>query len=177
MWQVSCLHFCRIMRDPWDAWSGKDTGVSRYWHTFWLCFSGLLLSQQLGTLPRQCHLLIQISFSLLVQGDHPDQAGCSTAWLEKISFSLYILWYTQPLIAFPLELWVYSCHHLIVWNRKMGCLVLGISVFIGQRLQWVMGVLLCLVVVLFYDWQYIIPIRAKLSKVYVQAPGRLGTYA
>ena len=86
-------------------------------------------------------------------GDCPNQAGCSTEWQGKLSLS--ILSYTWSLIAFPLQgvLPLPPCsigiklplYGLLI--RMFTCW--EICVLIGCRLQWALGVLLCLVVVLF----------------------------
>ena len=112
----------------WDADSGRDMQVSWHLCTFWLCFSGMILSQHLGSPPGQCSLLLCISLYVNA-GGCPDQADSSTDWWEKLSLSLSIPWYTWSLNAFALQLefttaimWYYK-----TWNA---CLIVGKSIYL-----------------------------------------------
>ena len=135
----------------------------------------------------------------LSAGDHHDQVGCgcSNWWVNFHFLSLSSLVYMVT-HCFPCSTGIYQCCHIVLlWSLLPGCnntIMLitiwscnnkrgvwfscgEICLFIGHRKQQDMGVLLCLVVVLFYVWQYKVQTKAKLDEVYTQVPGTMKIFA
>ena len=139
------LPSCRMLGNPCDAESGKGMGMSRCWHSCWMLFRVYSLWDFSGTV--QSASLSQPHF--VHAGDHPDQAGYSSDWWGKLSLSLSVLGmhchscFPSWTVILPLP----SC--VIIKNRKACYLVMEkFAYFISHVLQWALGVLSCLVLVL-----------------------------
>ena len=86
-----------------------------------LCFSEMIVSQQSGTIHMQYRQLLLAGLSVSAE-EHIDQVDYSIDWQRKLSVSLPIPWYTQSLVAFPIQLWGDCCQHVKSENRKIYCL-------------------------------------------------------
>ena len=84
-------------------------------------------SQHFGTLQGQCSLPLWVSL-FINEGEHPDQAGCSTDWQGKtLTFSLFLGRCRHSLLSFfNLSLPLPPCD--ITKKGKVWCLVVGKSV-------------------------------------------------
>ena len=142
-----------ILGDPWDAWPGKDTVVSRCWPACWLCFSELILTHTLGLL--RCSA---VCLAALLTG-----SGTLTFTLNSL---VYMVTHCFPSLTSSLPL--PSCD---IINKKEDMLFSWreLHVFIGHRLQWALLVHLFLAVILFYVQQCTLQTKVKLGEVYVSS--------
>ena len=157
------------MGGPWDAQLDKDNGGVQ----MLIYLLAVFFRADSYSTPRKSCRVVQSSsldwFLFVSAGNCPNQAGCSTDWWRKLSPSQFLGVYSHSL------LFLFNSLHVIHKNKKLVLFCGESHIFIGYRLEWALGGLLCPVVVVFYVWQCPVLSKAKLCKVYMWVSGRVQT--